>query len=280
MNGVGMNNDKESKNSVYLRSAEAGRQILRDNRTILYHLPKRYKNLNEILVGDLRSDLFKILTYLSKINPIIYKQRYVYFLPNSILTGKIRRKTTGSVSNRRLNYLCCIGLICKVQQTPEDMIGINMEFLLENPHIRTPMSVFTVYRYTDKQLEKMDKNAGRLLDAKMTVGNLSHDRLMAAGLEDLADEVYFLNSDEVFHRRQQAIEVVFRELDKIIAQKGYASKRELYQALPFPDLEIDKLLKIFKNQFQERYVYKRPNAEERSRWNITGDNWKIMVRQQ
>ena len=155
-----------------------------------------------------------------------------------------------------------------------------MEFLLENPHIKTPISVFTVYRYTDKQLEKMDKNAGRLLDAKMTVGNLSHDRLMAAGLEDLANEVYFLNSDEVFHRRQQAIEVVFRELDRIIAQKGYASKRELYQALPFPDNEIDKLLKIFKNQFQERYVYKRPNADERSRWNILGDSWKIMERQQ
>ena len=270
--------NKKEATTVYLRSAESGRQILKENRRILYQLPKRYNNLNEIVVGDLRSDLFKILTYLSKIDPIIYKQKYVYFLPNSILTDKIRQKTTGSVSNRRLNYLCCIGLIRKVRQTVEDMIGINMEFLLENPHIKTPMSVITVYRYTDSQLEKMNDRAGRLLDAKVTVGNLSHDRLMAAGLQDLADEVYFMNRDEVFQRRQQEIATMFSTLDQIIAEKGYASKKDLYRSLPYPVAEIDKLLKIFKNQFQERYTYKRPNSEERDKWNISGNGWKIMER--
>lgn len=272
--------EKKPSTHVHLRTAEAGRQILKDNRSVLYHLPRRYNNLHEILVGDLRADLFKILTYLSKIDPIIYKQKYVYFLPNSILTDKIRKKTTGSVSNRRLNYLCCIGLIRKVRQTAEDMIGINMEFLLENPHIKTPMSVVTVYRYTDSQLEKMNDRAGKLLDAKVTVGNLSHDRLMAAGLQDLADEVYYLNRDEVFYRRQQEIATMFNTLDQIIAEKGYASKRDLYRSLPYPEAEIDKLLKIFKNQFQERYSYKRPNSEERDKWDISGNGWKIMTRQQ
>lgn len=275
-----MESEKKPSTHVHLRTAEAGRQILKDNRSVLYHLPRRYNNLHEILVGDLRADLFKILTYLSKIDPIIYKQKYVYFLPNSILTDKIRKKTTGSVSNRRLNYLCCIGLIRKVRQTAEDMIGINMEFLLENPHIKTPMSVVTVYRYTDSQLEKMNDRAGKLLDAKVTVGNLSHDRLMAAGLQDLADEVYYLNRDEVFYRRQQEIATMFNTLDQIIAEKGYASKRDLYRSLPYPEAEIDKLLKIFKNQFQERYSYKRPNSEEREKWDISGNGWKIMTRQQ
>ena len=275
-----MASEKKPSTHVHLRTAEAGRQILKDNRSVLYHLPRRYNNLHEILVGDLRADLFKILTYLSKIDPIIYKQKYVYFLPNSILTDKIRKKTTGSVSNRRLNYLCCIGLIRKVRQTAEDMIGINMEFLLENPHIKTPMSVVTIYRYTDSQLEKMNDRAGKLLDAKVTVGNLSHDRLMAAGLQDLADEVYYLNRDEVFYRRQQEIATMFNTLDQIIAEKGYASKRDLYRSLPYPEAEIDKLLKIFKNQFQERYSYKRHNSEERDKWDISGNGWKIMTRQQ
>ena len=48
--------NKKEATTVYLRSAESGRQILKENRRILYHLPKRYNNLNEILVGDLRSD--------------------------------------------------------------------------------------------------------------------------------------------------------------------------------------------------------------------------------
>ena len=142
------------------------------------------------------------------------------------------------------------------------------------------MSVVTVYRYTDSQLEKMNDRAGKLLDAKVTVGNLSHDRLMAAGLQDLADEVYYLNRDEVFYRRQQEIATMFNTLDQIIAEKGYASKRDLYRSLPYPEAEIDKLLKIFKNQFQERYSYKRPNSEERDKWDISGNGWKIMTRQQ
>ena len=112
------------------------------------------------------------------------------------------------------------------------------------------------------------------------VGNLSHDRLMAAGLQDLADEVYYLNRDEVFYRRQQEIATMFNTLDQIIAEKGYASKRDLYRSLPYPEAEIDKLLKIFKNQFQERYSYKRPNSEERDKWDISGNGWKIMTRQQ
>lgn len=266
-----------------IRHPENFNEILEQNRKIIYHIPAKYKNLRTILATEgkykpLRETLLKMYSFFMNIEPIIYKQKYVYYMDNGRLTSKVRGKTTSAVSNHHFNYLCCVGLLTKLKQTEDNRIGINDEFRIENPDKRHNINVFTIYRYTEKRLAKMDEQAGILLAHKVTAGNISCDRLRAVGLNDLAEQIY-MNDIKSFDRKERFKNKVFKAIDDEIESKGYTTKVDLCLILGVSRWQIDKLFSTYKLQISERYRYKAPSMKDCEKYNLKTDYW-ILTREE
>jgi hypothetical protein len=119
------------------------------------------------------------------------------------------------------------------------MIGINMEFLIETEKKR-PMNVFTVYRYTPKKLEQLERRAEKLLRCGVTEGNISHDKLVASGCPELAREVYFANSDTSILYKEKMLRNVFQCVTELCDKKGYTTKSEVVE-MKFDDRVYDDI---------------------------------------
>lgn len=258
-----------------IRTPEGARAIIEENLQILYHLPKKYENLN-IMLRDVKHDLYDILNHIKDIEPIIWQQKYVWFLDNGTLTSKVRNRTTAATSSRHFNFLCCLGVLQKLKQTREQMIGINMEFLLETGRER-PINVFSVYRYTSKQLEKMEERAAAMHKAKITPGNISRDKLVASGLEELAKEVFYANTDKALQKKEFVWKRVLREIDGQCEQYGFTTKSEVCAACGFSIDKLDELIKVFRMQFDKRYSYKPPTKEQRQQLHIAAECKKWII---
>lgn len=258
------------------RTAEGAWKILKDNIEILYHLPSRYKNLNRILT-PVRKDLFDILHYAERIKPIIWHQKYVWYLDTGHLTYRVRKKTTTATSNRHFNFLCCIGVLQKVKQTEDNMIGVNMEFMIETGKQR-PMNVFTVYRYTPKKLEQLERRAEKLLRCGITEGNISHDKLIASGCPEFAREVYFANSDTSILYKEKMLKNVLQCVTELCEKKGYTTKAEVCRTMHLRREQLDNLLKVFSNAWEQNFCYKAPNKQEKEQYQITDSKWIITRR--
>ena len=270
-------------NSRAIRHPENFYKILDQNRKIIYHIPVKYKNLRTILAKEgmyssLRETLLNMYSFFMDIKPIIYRQKYVYYMDNGRLTTKVRGKTTLAVSNRHFNYLCCVGLLEKLKQTEDNRIGINDEFRIENPDKKHNINVFTIYRYTERRLEYMDKQAGILLNHKVTPGNISCDKLRASGLNDLAKQIY-LNDIKSFDRKERFKGDVFKAIDDEIESKGYTTKADLCTILGVSAWTIDKLFRTYKLQISERYLYKSPSLDDCEKYNLKNNHW-ILTRKE
>lgn len=257
-----------------IRTSDGAREIIQYNRTVLYHLPKKYKNLDAAL-QSVRDDLFTIMKFCMKPDPVIWNQNYTWFIDNGNLTRE-RRKTTKKVSNTHFNYLCCIGAITKHKQTSRSMTGVNMTFLLNNPGKR-PMNTFSIHKYTEKKLDEMEQRAAELREHKITPGNINCDKLKASGLQELAERIYYLNSKKTIDDKTERFEIVLEHLEKL-CEKGYTNKKELCSSLNTSRDKLDKLLNIFKEQWQQLYEYKAPNKQDKEKYNITSKSWIITRR--
>lgn len=189
------------------------------------------------------------------IEPIIYRQKYVYYMDNGRLTTKVRGKTTTAVSNHHFNYLCCVGLLTKLKQTDENSVGINYEFRIENPDKKHNINVFTIYRYTEKRLEQMDKQAGILLEHKVTPGSISCDKLRATGLNDLANKIY-MNDIESFNRKEAFKDKALKVIDTELADNGYTTKVKLCLLLGVSMWQITKFFSTYKLQIYNKIFRK------------------------
>lgn len=257
------------------RYPENGQKIVAENIKILYKLPKKYKNINTALSPVLREALLKILNFCKNNTPIIYEQKYCYFLASRwTITYKIRRKSTVSVSNRYLNYLCAMGLLRKVLQVGDHKININWEFLLETDYKR-PINVVTIYRYTPEYLGKVEARTGRLLQAGITSGNISANMLRAAGLEDLAKETYPANNEFAFTKKQNELQQLRSVIGKQVAADGYTTKKKIKAGIKLSDGEVDKLFRIFKRQISTEYDYKRPTEAQMEQFGLINKKFII-----
>lgn len=259
-----------------IRSAEGAKEIIEDNLQVIYHLPNKYEYTHKLLM-PVRRDLLKVLNFAKKVDPIIWHQKYVWFVDNTSLTYKIRKRTTASTSSRHFNFLCCIGLIRKVKQNEAEMIGINREFLLETGKPR-PMNVITVHRYTKKELEKIESRAKLLYEKKVTAGNISRDKLVASGLENLASEVYFANTDKALQSKKIQWQQVVKVMEQRCDEQGFTTKAEICRYLDLSKDSLNELMKVFKLQFAADFEYKSSKKEQRERLGITSPHWIITRR--
>ena len=262
-----------------VRTPDGAREIIDYNINVIYHLPKKYTNLDRALT-NVRRDLLKLFQFCKKNEPIVWKQKYVWFIDNDRLTEIVRKRTTYSTSNKHFNFLCCLGAISKLKQTDSSMTGVNMTFLLnerENGKIR-PINTFTVYKYTEKKLEEMEQRAAELLAHKITPGNISNDKLKASSCDTLAKEVYYANSEQSLKNKEKEFQEVLKQLDRLCTDKGYTDKKELCRSLGWNRDKLDKFLNIFKDTWQQLYQYKAPNKQDKERYNIKSQAWIITRR--
>ena len=254
-----------------IRTTDGAKEIIEYNRQVLYHLPSKYKYL-ELALRNTKKDLLKILKDIYSIDPIIWKQKYVWYLDNNKLTRKIRKVGACSTSSRHFNYLCAVGVLEKIPQYDGHMIGINEEFLLETGRKR-PINVFSIHRYTDKKLEEIEERAKLLFEKKVTCGNISKDKLVAAGLPELAKHIFFWNEEKSYDKKERAFKRLLTALEEHISQKGYATMQDLAKSLNMSQENVRELNKIFKLQMEERYCYKAPNKEIMEQLDIKTKKW-------
>lgn len=248
------------------RSPDGAKAILEHNLQILYHIPNRYQNLTRAL-KNVRKDLLAIYKYIKGIDPIIWKQKYVWYIDNRHLTYKIRKSQSEAQSNRIFNYLSCIGVLEKQKQIGDDMIGINKEFMLETGRERA-INVFTVYRYTPKKLDELERRSAELLEHGITPGNISRDKLVISGLPRLAKKIYYSNKEEPLQRKEKEFERIIACMRNQCQKNGYTTKKELCIFLGIKSSKLDELLKLFRSTWQTEFVYKPPSRAEKEQYKI------------
>lgn len=262
-----------------IRTPDGAREIIEYNTNIIYHLPKKYINLDRAL-ANVRRDLLKIFKFCKENEPIIWQQKYVWFIDNDRLTEVVRKRTTYSTSNKHFNFLCCLGALNKLKQTESSMTGVNMTFLLnerEKGKIR-PINTFTIYKYTEKKLDEMEQRAAELLEHKITPGNISNDKLKASGCSILAKEVFYANSEQSLQNKETDFQEVLKQLELLCDEKGYTNKKELCSSIGWNKDKLDKFLNIFKDTWQQLYQYKAPTKAEIEQYNLKNKLWIITRR--
>lgn len=251
---------------------ERGQKIAQENIERIYRFPKEYGTTKEYLEkynGSLRKTLLSILNYIKDKKIVIDKHRYEFFLDNNALTYKVRKKQARrATSNRHINMLCALGLLKKVYQSQNKdiLLKINADFLQKGA--KRPINVFSFHAYTDQNLREVEMRANRLKSAGITSGNISQNQLVLNGLEDIANEVYYANDRTAPDIKAEEAAELLALMESLCDSYGYVSKSMLYDNLLLPDVEIDKLLRIFKLQLREIYKYAPPTKKEMQLWSL------------
>lgn len=252
------------------RTSEGVSDIIGWNQYIIYHMPRKYGNLNEA-IKPVRSDLLSILSFCAKHEPIIYRQSYTYFLDANRINA-IRHKTTKSVSNRHFNYLCCLGLLKKVPQYKGRMTRINQNFV-EQTKQQHPINTVSILRYTPEKLEEIEQRAILLRKNKITAGNLSCDNLMACGLEELAKEVYPLNIKSSIYRKKKVYENVLEVAHQLCDRDGYTTKTAICEVTGMTKDTLHKLLTVFAQDWKKHFTYHPPNKADKEQYDLITNQW-------
>ncbi|MBR5583733.1 MAG: hypothetical protein IKW21_04325 [Lachnospiraceae bacterium] len=263
--------------SKAIRTPEGARDILEYNINLLYHLPKKYKCLDRAL-RDVRGEMFKLLQFCKSKDPIIWKQKYVWFVERNRMKAIMNVGTVRS-ANKKFNYLCCLGILEKVKQSEDDMIGVNMMFLLDykdkGRKVNRPINTFAVHRYTEKKLDEIEKRAAKILEHKITPGNISNDKLKASDCGDLAAEVYYANSEKSIENKTRAYKQITDLIDQLCEEKGYTDKDELCLIMGWKREYLDRILTVFKETWLQQYKYKAPTKAEVEKYKLQSKSWII-----
>lgn len=262
------------------KSTESAKDLIQYNIETLYHIPNRYENLLYYIGTKrnkpFRTTLLKILRNCKDRDLIlIWHNMYVCAMSNEYLTEEVRDKTTKEVSNHHFNLLCAMRLLRKLTQTEQRQLKIN-ERLKEKYPKRHPINVFSVQRYTPELLDEIESRCKMLRKAHVTSGNISSDKLLLRGCEDLAAETYWSNSKESAERRKKEYAFLLGRMWDICKMKGgYCRKEDIYNntAADLSKSEVDILFKIYGDEIWSepeyaKYYYKSPNKKERERFEI------------
>lgn len=263
-------------------NTDRAKEIINENRYIIYHLPKKYSYLGRLLEDErVKNTLLSIYKFISNKEIIIYKHKYEFFLSTQQIS-KIRKKTGAGTANRYINFLCCIGLINKQYQYLDingeadktELTNINYSFMLNNSDRKNnrPINTFYFRRYSQKELDRLEQRAKLLIQKNITPSNVSSNVLKANDCEDIANEVYYANDKRAITKKKNELKVLLSEIEKLIKYKGYAKKADIKQ---FDRVELDKLFKIFKRQISEKYIYKAPNKAEKAEFKLKDNTWII-----
>jgi len=256
-------------------SIESGKEILRDIRQKIYRPPKRkYPNLN-YYIGEsartkLRTELINLLNYLintqnEKNDNGEVEQRfftaynqYCFFIDTDAYTTKIRKAKSGKErSNHGINLLCALGFFSKDKDL--ERYGINQNFEYYYPKKR----LMSIYHFNKINLNYIESQAKRLRNANITVGTISANNLKGAGLEDIAERVYFRNKESAYEKKLREYFIVLEVIEDIVKDKGYATIGDIVHETDLQVSETKKVLKAFRNDIEKLYHYGPPTNKDR-----------------
>lgn len=253
-------------------TVESAKTIIEYNRNILYHVPAKYKYINEYLKGSLRETLFAVFKFISDKQIIIANHKYIFFADNKTLTYKVRKKSSGeATTSRHMNLLCALGLFNKQYQSKykDELINVNRNFFNENPEKKRSINVYSFRKYDSQELKRINERAERLLNVNVTTGNFCQSMLACHGLEDLANESLPSNNRNAPERKITEFQELLYVMDYIVDAQGYATKQSVRDNLLIDDKELDKLFKIFRQDIADSFNYKRPTKVQMQRWGLT-----------
>lgn len=255
---------------VILRKEKAN-EIIEDNIYLIYHLPRRYKAIDYYLSGSLRHTLLSIFNFCKKHETIIYKNRYCYFFDTKTLTLKVRKRITSyGVSNRHINLLSALGFFDKLIQNNKQLTKINQNFL-EKTNRQRGISFFAIVDLK-KRLDEIEERAKIFRLNKVTSGNISYAKL-ATFDHKLADKIYYSNNRKVPGIKAEEYQELKALLLFLVETNGYCTKEEIYNNLIYPDTEINKLLKIFKKDISDNFIYAPPTKADKEKYNLKSSKW-------
>lgn len=266
------------------RSQDKAKAIIEHNIYVIYHLQKRYKNIHYVLETDqerqpLRDLLLKILNFSKNTTSVIWNQRYVNHIDNNRVTYEFRKNQSTGTASRYFNYLCAMGFLKKQKQTPESMTRINEEFLKETNKPR-PINVISIPKYTKEYLQQVEARTQLLKEHQVTKGNISRNKLMAAGLQQLANEVYPLNVKKSFPNKQELYKKLEQVIDKALKEQGYIYIAQVASALEMPEKDVKVIKSIFAEEFNKKYCYGATTAVQAEKYNIPTKKWIITRRKE
>lgn len=266
------------------RSPENAEAIIKYNIYVIYHLPKRYKNVYSALETDkeqqpLRDLLLKILNFSKNSKTVIWDQRYINHLENGRITYDFRKNQSTGTASRYFNYLCAMGFLKKQKQVAGHMTKINEKFLKETRKPR-PINVVSIPKYTKAYLQQVETRTQLLTDHQVTKGNISRNKLMAAGLQDLANEIYPINSKKSFPNKKELYSRLEKAIEQALNEHGYIYMAQVADALEMPEEAVKALKKIFNEDFSSKYHYGATTVVQAEKYNIPTKKWIIIRREE
>lgn len=249
---------------------ENGQAIAEENLERIYHLPKRYTNLDEYLSGSLRETLLSILNYIKDKRLIIENHKYLFFLDTTRLTTEVRKKGGRSTSNRHINLLCALGLLGKEPQNEyrDQLIEINKIFLSKHPSAKRPINVFIVRRYTDEYLEKCEESARRLNSQHIRTGNMCSNMLIVHGLEDIAKEVYPNNNPLAPEVKTEDYQKLLGHMKAVVERQGYITKQQIFKAMDWSMEYLEQVRRIFRQDLAKVFKYYSPTNQQMKEYHL------------
>lgn len=240
------------------------------NRKILYRKKSKLKSLFAKFPRLYRC-MLNLLKWTGKVEIIPFEHRPCYIIDSQRLQAVFGVGTT-STANRYLNYLCGVRLIDKISQYKGHTLYDNGNRLEQG---KTLINVIAIPRYTADRLKKIDDNINFFLDNNITTGNISYVTLCERGLKDIADKVYRFNKRTAPTTARERFKRLYGLIQAQIDKYEYTNMDKLYNALQgeLKPLEVDRLIKIYKQQLLLVYKYKRPTKAEKEKYNLESDKW-------
>lgn len=266
----------------YLVTIEKGKKILSETRSKIYKIPAEYEHLLWY-VGEgktLRTDILSILTYL--LNPhnkqneageieqrfFTAYHKYCFYLDANALVAKgFNYKKGRGRANQGMNLLCALGFFEKDKEPWKYGVNLNAKLNTEQPRY------MNIYHFKSVDLKVLDENARRLRNAKIFVSNISRASLRAAGLNDIAEEVYFRNDVDIMSKKMAQYRQIVEALISLLDQQEFCTKGELLNRVNMKPKKAAEILRMFKIELEKDFHYGVATNAERAKFNYTGRKW-------
>ena len=274
--------------SEFLKKAQ---EVIDYNKRIIYKTPKKYIYLNKALEHEgIRKTILKVYTFIKDKNLYTKEDKAVFHVDNRKLT-KLRKKTTFGVSNHYINYICCMGLLNKVheefyaEKTDDgwgmDVSMVNYKFFRDTykdrKRINRPINTFRIKRYSEKELERLEQRTKQLIENGITPKNISNDFLREHNCTDLAEEVFYKQNDDILKQKRKQLKQIFKEIDKLIALKGYAQKNDIKCV---DKKRLNLIFKQFREDIDAKYIYRYPKKADIEKFHLKNRKMIILERKE
>lgn len=262
--------------------SKTSEEIIERNRKILYHLSVRYAYLEQCLTESLRDTLLAIYKFIRPKSLIWYQGYYIFFVYNKKLTYGVRKSSGEATSSRHINFLCALGIFEKIPQRPyrDETLFINrnhlrnsaVNSLFNDDEKHRPMNFFRLIEFTDSNLAKIERRAELLYHASITAGNISYNRLVANGLPEIGNEVFYANDKTAPDRKLSELIILIEVMHELIEEQGYTTRQQVIAEYRDKS-EVKKVFSLFKAQIESNFDYKRPTAQDKTEFNLTSNKY-------